>query len=151
MDKYTKLKEVNCVLVLTFVLKRFCKIFMFIISTIYIFSSVKSEHSVPFYDLLHCSFVAAKSFLTDPFLFLNLIPASHDVFLFENIQRGNFRCTDSSVGVETQLSNLAEITQVIDPKLHQHLGISLKLCFLISVYLAHNTYPEKKKKKRYSL
>lgn len=35
--------------------------------------------------------------------------------------RGNFRCTDSSVGVETQLSNLAAITQVIDPKLHQHL------------------------------
>ncbi|KAL3612611.1 hypothetical protein D5086_003631 [Populus alba] len=35
--------------------------------------------------------------------------------------RGNFRCTESSVGVETQLSNLAEITQVVDPKLHQHL------------------------------
>ncbi|CAN6694561.1 unnamed protein product [Malus baccata var. baccata] len=35
--------------------------------------------------------------------------------------RGNFRCTDSSVGVEVQLSNLASITQVIDPKLHEHL------------------------------
>lgn len=35
--------------------------------------------------------------------------------------RGNFRCTESSVGVETQLGNLAAITQVIDPKLHQHL------------------------------
>ncbi|CAL0328917.1 unnamed protein product [Lupinus luteus] len=35
--------------------------------------------------------------------------------------RGNFRCTDSSVGVETQLTNLALITQVIDPKLHEHL------------------------------
>ncbi|KAJ0103498.1 hypothetical protein Patl1_04294 [Pistacia atlantica] len=35
--------------------------------------------------------------------------------------RGNFRCTESSVGVEAQLSNLASITQVIDPKLHQHL------------------------------
>ncbi|KAH7861012.1 hypothetical protein Vadar_020585 [Vaccinium darrowii] len=35
--------------------------------------------------------------------------------------RGNFRCTENSVGVEAQLSNLASITQVIDPKLHQHL------------------------------
>uniref|UniRef100_A0A7N0VAN0 Rab-GAP TBC domain-containing protein n=1 Tax=Kalanchoe fedtschenkoi TaxID=63787 RepID=A0A7N0VAN0_KALFE len=35
--------------------------------------------------------------------------------------RGNFKCTASSVGVEKQLRNLAEITQVIDPKLHQHL------------------------------
>ncbi|CAN1242814.1 TBC1 domain family member 15 [Linum perenne] len=35
--------------------------------------------------------------------------------------RGNFRCTESSVGVESQLTNLAAITQVIDPKLHQHL------------------------------
>ncbi|KAJ9182724.1 hypothetical protein P3X46_006684 [Hevea brasiliensis] len=35
--------------------------------------------------------------------------------------RGNFRCTESSVGVETQLCNLAAVTQVIDPKLHQHL------------------------------
>ncbi|XP_021288673.1 TBC1 domain family member 15-like [Herrania umbratica] len=35
--------------------------------------------------------------------------------------RGNFRCTESSVGVEAQLSNLAAVTQVIDPKLHQHL------------------------------
>ncbi|XP_022735207.1 TBC1 domain family member 15-like [Durio zibethinus] len=35
--------------------------------------------------------------------------------------RGNFRCTEGSVGVETQLSNLAAVTQVIDPKLHQHL------------------------------
>ncbi|KAL3821574.1 hypothetical protein ACJIZ3_007479 [Penstemon smallii] len=35
--------------------------------------------------------------------------------------RGNFRCTENSVGVEVQLSNLASITQVVDPKLHQHL------------------------------
>ncbi|VFQ95204.1 unnamed protein product [Cuscuta campestris] len=35
--------------------------------------------------------------------------------------RGNFRCTDKSVGVEIQLTNLASVTQVIDPKLHQHL------------------------------
>ncbi|KAL5736024.1 hypothetical protein ACOSQ2_030812 [Xanthoceras sorbifolium] len=30
-------------------------------------------------------------------------------------------CTESSVGVEAQLGNLAAVTQVIDPKLHQHL------------------------------
>lgn len=35
--------------------------------------------------------------------------------------RGNFRCTERSVGVEAQLNKLASITQVIDPKLHQHL------------------------------
>ncbi|KAF7822875.1 TBC1 domain family member 15-like isoform X1 [Senna tora] len=35
--------------------------------------------------------------------------------------RGNFRCTDNSVGVEAQLSNLASVTQVIDPKLHHHI------------------------------
>ncbi|XP_077243533.1 GTPase-activating protein GYP7-like isoform X2 [Tasmannia lanceolata] len=35
--------------------------------------------------------------------------------------RGNFRCTERSVGVESQLNSLASITQVLDPKLHQHL------------------------------
>ncbi|XP_078436557.1 rab GTPase-activating protein 22-like [Wolffia australiana] len=35
--------------------------------------------------------------------------------------RGNFRCTEKSVGVENQLQSLASVTQVIDPKLHQHL------------------------------
>ncbi|KAK4750627.1 hypothetical protein SAY87_004109 [Trapa incisa] len=35
--------------------------------------------------------------------------------------RGNFKCTDRSVGVESQLNNLASVTQVIDPKLHQHI------------------------------
>ncbi|KAJ6797542.1 TBC1 domain family member 17-like [Iris pallida] len=35
--------------------------------------------------------------------------------------RGNFRCTERSVGVETQLHSLASITQVLDPKLHQHI------------------------------
>ncbi|XP_039048552.1 TBC1 domain family member 15-like isoform X2 [Hibiscus syriacus] len=34
--------------------------------------------------------------------------------------RGNFRCTENSVGVETQLGYLAAVTQVIDPKLHNH-------------------------------
>ncbi|XP_017254775.1 uncharacterized protein LOC108224611 isoform X3 [Daucus carota subsp. sativus] len=43
---------------------------------------------------------------------------------FEHLMRrlrGNFTCTANSVGVETQLSHLAAVTQVIDPKLHQHL------------------------------
>ncbi|XP_031406475.1 TBC1 domain family member 15-like [Punica granatum] len=35
--------------------------------------------------------------------------------------RGNFRCTERSIGVEAQLSNLAAVTQIIDPKLHRHL------------------------------
>lgn len=54
-----------------------------------------------------------------------LIDDEADAFwCFERLMRrlrGNFRCTDNSVGVEAQLSNLAAITQVIDPKLHQHL------------------------------
>ena len=48
------------------------------------------------------------------------IPSS----VFERLMRrlrGNFRCTDNTVGVEAQLNNLALITQVIDPKLHQHI------------------------------
>ncbi|CAA0396651.1 unnamed protein product [Arabidopsis thaliana] len=35
--------------------------------------------------------------------------------------RGNFRSTGRSVGVEAQLTHLSSITQVVDPKLHQHL------------------------------
>uniref|UniRef100_A0ACD5U764 Uncharacterized protein n=1 Tax=Avena sativa TaxID=4498 RepID=A0ACD5U764_AVESA len=35
--------------------------------------------------------------------------------------RGNFRCTDQSVGVANQLQHLASIIQVLDPKLHDHL------------------------------
>ncbi|ONM57923.1 TBC domain containing protein [Zea mays] len=35
--------------------------------------------------------------------------------------RGNFKCTDQSVGVSNQLQHLASIIQVLDPKLHDHL------------------------------
>ncbi|XP_073005612.1 rab GTPase-activating protein 22-like [Typha latifolia] len=35
--------------------------------------------------------------------------------------RGNFRCTERSVGVENQLQSLASITQLLEPKLHEHL------------------------------
>ncbi|KAG5546401.1 hypothetical protein RHGRI_018550 [Rhododendron griersonianum] len=54
-----------------------------------------------------------------------LIDDEADAFwCFERLMRrlrGNFRCTENSIGVEAQLSKLASITQVIDPKLHQHL------------------------------
>jgi hypothetical protein len=52
--------------------------------------------------------------------------------------RGNFRSTGRSVGVEAQLTHLSSITQVVDPKLHQHLGttVLLLLQFLcIYVYI----------------
>ncbi|KAJ8435915.1 hypothetical protein Cgig2_013262 [Carnegiea gigantea] len=45
-------------------------------------------------------------------------------FCFERLMRrlrGNFQSTGRSVGVESQLGNLASVCQVIDPKLHQHL------------------------------
>ncbi|KAH0879098.1 hypothetical protein HID58_066492 [Brassica napus] len=42
-------------------------------------------------------------------------------FCFERLMR-NFWSTGRSVGVEAQLTHLSSITQIIDPKLHQHLG-----------------------------
>ncbi|KAL0685676.1 hypothetical protein Bca4012_052524 [Brassica carinata] len=45
-------------------------------------------------------------------------------FCFERLMcrlRGNFRSRGRSVGVEAQLTHLSSITQIIDPKLHQHL------------------------------
>ncbi|KAJ8899524.1 hypothetical protein K2173_018498 [Erythroxylum novogranatense] len=35
--------------------------------------------------------------------------------------RENFRCSTSSIGVQTQLSTLSQVIKTIDPKLHQHL------------------------------
>ncbi|XP_070016682.1 uncharacterized protein [Nicotiana sylvestris] len=35
--------------------------------------------------------------------------------------RENFKCTTSSMGVQTQLSTLAQIVKTVDPKLHHHL------------------------------
>jgi len=60
------------------------------------------------------------------------------VLFFRIEKRGNFRSTGRSVGVEAQLTHLSSITQVVDPKLHQHLGttVLLLLQFLcIYVYI----------------
>ncbi|OVA11131.1 Rab-GTPase-TBC domain [Macleaya cordata] len=70
-------------------------------------------------DVGYCQ-VDGSSFCFHLILF-TIFHVSYDILLFENLKRGNFRCTESSVGVETQLSNLASVTQVLDPKLHQHL------------------------------
>lgn len=35
--------------------------------------------------------------------------------------RENFRCTSTSMGVQSQLSTLSQVIRTIDPKLHQHL------------------------------
>lgn len=35
--------------------------------------------------------------------------------------RENFRCSASSMGVQTQLSTLSQVIKTVDPKLHQHL------------------------------
>ncbi|KAG6600767.1 TBC1 domain family member 15 [Cucurbita argyrosperma subsp. argyrosperma] len=71
-------------------------------------------------DIGYCQ---GMSDLCSPMIML-LEDEGDSFWCFERLMRrlrGNFRCTDSSVGVETQLNNLAAITQVIDPKLHQHL------------------------------
>lgn len=51
------------------------------------------------------------------------------------MKRGNFRCTQQSIGVENQLQHLASIIQVLDPKLHVHLGMEWRLviCYTVSL------------------
>ncbi|XP_038689997.1 TBC1 domain family member 15-like isoform X1 [Tripterygium wilfordii] len=71
-------------------------------------------------DVGYCQ---GMSDLCSPMIML-LQDEADSFWCFERLMRrlrGNFRCTETSVGVETQLSNLAAITQVVDPKLHQHL------------------------------
>lgn len=72
------------------------------------------------FDVGYCQ---GMSDLCSPMIIL-LDDEADAFWCFERLMRrlrGNFRCTESSVGVETQLGNLAAVTQVIDPKLHQHL------------------------------
>ncbi|XP_039130031.1 TBC1 domain family member 15-like [Dioscorea cayenensis subsp. rotundata] len=71
-------------------------------------------------DVGYCQ---GMSDLCSPMIIL-LEDEADSFWCFERLMRrlrGNFRCTDSSVGVENQLQSLASITQVLDPKLHQHL------------------------------
>ncbi|WCJ37860.1 Ypt/Rab-GAP domain of gyp1p superfamily protein [Euphorbia peplus] len=91
----------------------------------------KQEHLSKLWDILavyawidtDVGYCQGMSDLCSPMIIL-LDDEADAFWCFERLMRrlrGNFRCTESSVGVETQLSNLASITQVIDPKLHQHL------------------------------
>ncbi|KAI3960138.1 hypothetical protein MKW98_016862 [Papaver atlanticum] len=54
-----------------------------------------------------------------------LVENEADAFwCFERLMRrvrGNYKCTKNSVGVQSQLSTLAEVLRVVDPKLHQHI------------------------------
>ncbi|KAI4366136.1 hypothetical protein MLD38_022054 [Melastoma candidum] len=71
-------------------------------------------------DVGYCQ---AMSDLCSPMIIL-LEDEADAFWCFERLMhrlRGNFRHTDRSVGVEAQLGHLAAITQVVDPKLHQHL------------------------------
>ncbi|KAH7675663.1 Ypt/Rab-specific GTPase-activating protein GYP7 and related proteins protein [Dioscorea alata] len=71
-------------------------------------------------DVGYCQ---GMSDLCSPMIIL-LEDEADSFWCFERLMRrlrGNFRCTNSSVGVENQLQSLASITQVLDPKLHQHL------------------------------
>ncbi|KAF9589095.1 hypothetical protein IFM89_018826 [Coptis chinensis] len=91
----------------------------------------KQEHLSKLWDILavyawidkDVGYCQGMSDLCSPMIIL-LEDEADAFWCFERLMRrlrGNFRCTESSVGVETQLSNLASITQVLDPKLHQHL------------------------------
>ncbi|KAK1324456.1 hypothetical protein QJS10_CPA01g00960 [Acorus calamus] len=91
----------------------------------------KQEHLSKLWDILavyawidkDVGYCQGMSDLCSPMIVL-LEDEADAFWCFERLMRrlrGNFRCTESSVGVETQLSSLASITQVLEPKLHQHL------------------------------
>ncbi|OVA19200.1 Rab-GTPase-TBC domain [Macleaya cordata] len=72
-------------------------------------------------DIGYCQ--AGMSDLCSPMVIL--LENEADAFwCFERLMRrvrGNFKCTKSSIGVQSQLSTLAAIVKVVDPKLHRHL------------------------------
>ncbi|XP_011095343.1 TBC1 domain family member 15 isoform X1 [Sesamum indicum] len=91
----------------------------------------KQEHLSKLWDILavyawfdaDVGYCQGMSDLCSPMIML-LEDEADAFWCFERMMRrlrGNFRCTERSVGVEAQLGNLASVTQVIDPKLHQHL------------------------------
>nr|KAJ0187310.1 hypothetical protein LSAT_V11C900493970 [Lactuca sativa] len=68
-------------------------------------------------------FLEGMSDLCSPMIML-LEDEADAFWCFERLMRrlrGNFKCVGASVGVESQLCNLANVIQVVDPKLHQHL------------------------------
>uniref|UniRef100_A0A1J3H452 TBC1 domain family member 15 n=4 Tax=Noccaea caerulescens TaxID=107243 RepID=A0A1J3H452_NOCCA len=72
-------------------------------------------------DVGYCQ---GMSELCSPMIIL-LEDEADSFWCFERLMRrlrGNFRSTGRSVGVEAQLTHLSSITQIIDPKLHQHLN-----------------------------
>ncbi|RRT80367.1 hypothetical protein B296_00012233 [Ensete ventricosum] len=87
-------------------------------------------NNIIFYYCTHpltllANLISGMSDLCSPVIIL-LEDEADAFWCFERLMRklrGNFRCTERSVGVENQLQSLASITQVLDPKLHQHLGI----------------------------
>ncbi|KAL8209762.1 hypothetical protein R6Q57_006494 [Mikania cordata] len=68
--------------------------------------------------LVDIQILATLLFVKNIFLFV--FSSNYMLFLY-GLKRGNFKCVGSSVGVESQLCNLANVIQVVDPKLHKHL------------------------------
>ncbi|KAI3866002.1 hypothetical protein MKX03_019527 [Papaver bracteatum] len=91
----------------------------------------KQEHLSKLWDILavyawidkDVGYCQGMSDLCSPMIMI-LDDEADAFWCFERLMRklrGNFRCTDSSVGVETQLTSLASVIQILDPKLHQHI------------------------------
>lgn len=91
----------------------------------------KQEHLAKLWDILavyawidkDVGYCQGMSDLCSPMIML-LQDEADAFWCFERLMRrlrGNFKCTDKSVGVVDQLQSLASITQVLHPKLHQHL------------------------------
>ncbi|MCL7030777.1 hypothetical protein MKW94_026677 [Papaver nudicaule] len=91
----------------------------------------KQEHLSKLWDILavyawidkDVGYCQGMSDLCSPMIMI-LDDEADAFWCFERLMRklrGNFRCTDSSVGVETQLTSLASVIHILDPKLHQHI------------------------------